>query len=161
MSIKLKDIYWIAGILEGEGSFSNESNSPRIRLKMTDRDIVNRARLILNSDVEIKTIPETYPNKETYYITITGNIAVQWMYTLYPILGIRRRLRIKGIVESWKNSTQRVSGSNRCAKGHRLEEYGRDYYIIIGRSGTASKQCKQCQKISSALRRSRNRTRVA
>ena len=41
-----KDLYWLAGLLEGEGSFQKpapcEPKYPRITIKMTNRDIIER-----------------------------------------------------------------------------------------------------------------------
>jgi len=36
------EIAWVAGILEGEGSFSRSHRTVRISLEMCDRDIVER-----------------------------------------------------------------------------------------------------------------------
>ena len=47
--------YWLAGILEGEGTFMSgppsQPNSPIVRTCMTDRDVVARAALLLERAV--------------------------------------------------------------------------------------------------------------
>lgn len=46
------DLHWLAGLLEGEGSFMKPSpsspNCPIISLQMTDEDIVKRVSLLFN-----------------------------------------------------------------------------------------------------------------
>ena len=43
-----KDLYWLAGLLEGEGCFSSHRKSgyPSIVLQSSDKDIVKRAALL-------------------------------------------------------------------------------------------------------------------
>lgn len=52
--IKAKDIYWLAGLLEGEGCFTvrryegrQTGGLPVINLWMTDLDVIKRASTIL------------------------------------------------------------------------------------------------------------------
>ena len=74
--MELRDLYWLAGWLEGEGSFTFNtgtkpyiSNSPRISSVSTDRDVVNRAAT---------------------------------MMTLFVLMGQRRQDDIKHILLQWK-----------------------------------------------------------
>lgn len=50
MSKSIKEIAWVAGILEGEASFglTNSNKTPAIWLKMTDSDIMERVRLLVD-----------------------------------------------------------------------------------------------------------------
>lgn len=49
--IPTKDIYWLAGLLEGEGCFHLDrirgTPVPTIRVKMTDRDVVQKVAAVL------------------------------------------------------------------------------------------------------------------
>ena len=55
ISMELHPLYWLAGILEGEGTFMrgtpSSPNSPIARICMTDRDTVTRAALLLDRAV--------------------------------------------------------------------------------------------------------------
>jgi len=103
--ITLRQIDWVAGILDGEGSFliTKRNNYPKIWLGMTDLDIVQRVRNIMNSSTKIinrKRIPK---NKEVYEFHLSGSLAIQWMMTLYPLMSNRRREKIREILSTWKS----------------------------------------------------------
>src|SRR5690349_21744904 len=86
----LKDIYWLAGILEGEANFRMGATSPAISLTMSDLDIVNRVRAITKTeDTTITVRPPQENRKECYTTCIYGSLAIQWMMTIYPIMGNR------------------------------------------------------------------------
>ncbi len=54
MHLTNDDAQWLAGLLEGEGSFlagpPSARNVPRVALEMTDRDVVARAARLLAVD---------------------------------------------------------------------------------------------------------------
>jgi hypothetical protein len=83
MSRSVKEIAGIAGLLEGEGCFSEQKNVPRLTIAMIDLDVMERVRDIL--DKSKKLSPYTYDKvikgetvKRTIYkLTLTGGIAIQ------------------------------------------------------------------------------------
>lgn len=92
------DLYWLAGLLEGEGSFvagpPSAPTVPRIQLPMTDRDVVARAahlfdRRFWRSDRGIEL-----GCKPVFLTAIKGAAAVQLMSALRPIMGVRRQGQI-------------------------------------------------------------------
>ena len=89
------DLYWLAGLLEGEGSFtqlSKEPGVPVISLGMTDEDIVARAANLMK--VSYHTIPLP-SGKSRYQFMIKGRPrAGRIMSTLYPLMGERRKTQI-------------------------------------------------------------------
>jgi len=96
------DIAWLAGIIEGEGSFMfKESESPMIAIQMSDEDIVQRVAAMwgrkVNGPYERK---DGY--KTTWRCTVTGKKAVGWMLTLYVFMGERRQAKIRDVIERWK-----------------------------------------------------------
>jgi hypothetical protein len=102
--ITIREIDWLAGILEGEGCFYYQQDSPAIQLTMTDLDIVQRAKHILkHTTFERELKPTTLTTKPAYVIRIVGNKAIGWMFTLYPLMGQRRRAKIKEIIAQWKS----------------------------------------------------------
>lgn len=124
MTRNIKDIIWLAGLLEGEGSFGwytvDHSNGKRysrasIQLEMCDLDIISRVRDILYEDDYKKGISNLYQrtnrtsydteyklDKPSYKIAAFSNRAIQWMMTLYPLMGIRRKEKIKEVIIAWK-----------------------------------------------------------
>lgn len=94
------DCMWLAGLLEGEGSFSiGNQNTPRLTLQMTDRDIVSKAAKILDSNVW-KSSP-TVTGKDVWICNRSGLQAIEWMRILKPYMGSRRKQQITDIVAKW------------------------------------------------------------
>src|SRR4051812_3654464 len=97
------DIAWLAGLLEGEGSFSILENgtAPQIKLAMNDSDIVQRAKFLTNHPGPVNTALLKSGNT-SYIINICGNLAIQWMMTIYTLMGIRRKAKIREILLNWR-----------------------------------------------------------
>lgn len=96
-----KDDYWLAGILEGEGCFVGPApskwNHIAIQLMMTDRDVVERAAVLLGGQVaQLKRRKEHY--KDGYRCIIGGKKAAAIMQKLLPLMGERRSNRIKTLL---------------------------------------------------------------
>jgi hypothetical protein len=77
------EICWLAGLLEGEGTFLKASpsrpNSPTVSLEMTDEDVVARvAHLLGNKKYQRYDRSTTHPNwKVTYRVFVRGKYAVR------------------------------------------------------------------------------------
>ncbi len=100
--IKLTEIAWLAGLLEGEGCFylerdrAKKKKYPNIKLQMTDEDIVVKAAVLM------KTKVRHYGN--TWVTHAYGAYAIQWMMTLYSYLGKNRREKIIKVIQVWKEN---------------------------------------------------------
>lgn len=109
MKLQTKDIYWLAGLIEGDGCFTNSSTvnfSPTVAVKMSDADVVNRANDILRftRHVPVRCFPDSRPDRQpTYIAKVTGTRAIGWMMTLYPLMGERRQARIRELITTWKS----------------------------------------------------------
>jgi hypothetical protein len=107
----IKQIAWVAGILEGEGSFgfSNNSKCPCIWLGMSDIDVIRGVRNIIDPSyaINIHGIKDNrLPHyKKQYRITVNGIRAIQWMMTIYPLMSRRRKDRIKQLLSTWMSWT--------------------------------------------------------
>lgn len=103
----VRDIHWVAGLLEGEGSFIGKEGpkgfSPVISLQMADKDIVAKVATILGSPKLMGPIIRTGNHrKEMWGCSVYGCRAVEWMMTLYVLLGERRKERIRQILTKWR-----------------------------------------------------------
>ena len=108
--ITVRNIEWLAGLLEGEGCFGFQSHrkwNPRIDLAMTDEDVVARASSLMK-DGKYWTRYSHVGHKTQYCLRITGPRAIQWMMTLYLLMGHRRRGKIKEIITRWKQIPDRA-----------------------------------------------------
>jgi hypothetical protein len=91
------DLIWLAGLLEGEGTFDLQRRRyPRIRLAMTDRDVVGRAATLMGTKVRLSL--RQAPNKPTWHAEVQGPRAVSLMEALLPHMGARRSQAIATIL---------------------------------------------------------------
>ena len=99
------ELYWLAGLFEGEGCFSWERHegSPGAYIGMTDLDIIERvARLLkLRSRIDRRS-GRPGMRHDLFFLKAIGARGVGLMMTLYPLLGMRRRARIREILARWK-----------------------------------------------------------
>lgn len=108
MPISVKEIAWVAGLLEGEGYFGVNNASPRIQLAMTDLDVIEKARDLIGKNQIISTYTQEglgkdgHLRKPKYTLTITGQIAIEWMMTIYTFMGTRRKAKIRHLIDFWK-----------------------------------------------------------
>lgn len=97
------EIAWLAGLLEGEGCFSNRSLrycSLSIQLIMTDADVVVRAAKAMGAYkvVKVKENPNRAGSKQLYRAVVYGDSAIQVMERILPYMGERRSKKIIGLL---------------------------------------------------------------
>jgi hypothetical protein len=107
----MRDIAWLAGLLEGEGCFSRRGNCITIQVYMTDLDVVERAATMLGAPSVGRRVDPLRPNDlPCYYCTVSGPSAAAWMMTLYCLMGDRRKARIRELLAIFKKArTQHAS----------------------------------------------------
>ena len=115
------ELYWIAGILEGEGCFSPHKGKPRkdgsraikayIQLHMRDEDIVRRVcectgvgkvygpyHFTRNYAGATKAYDKSKHSGQ-YRWCVTGDEALELLKELYPLMGERRREKIDEVYD--------------------------------------------------------------
>lgn len=91
------EVVWLAGLLEGEGAFDlHRQRYPRVRVAMTDRDVVGRAARLMGSTVRLTIRPQPY--KPIWHAEISGQPAVDVMSAVLPYMGARRSSKIASIL---------------------------------------------------------------
>lgn len=92
-----EDLIWLAGLLEGEGTFDlHRGRYPRIRLAMTDRDVVGRAATLLGAS--IRGSLRARPYRSTWHTEISGERAAAVMREVLPFMGARRSAKIAEVL---------------------------------------------------------------
>ena len=104
MPLGVSDAAWLAGILEGEGSFmmsvSRGCRYPCVTVNMTDRDIIERVTVLLGCSVYV--IPNRrIDRKQSYRATVQGSRAAEIMTQLRPWMGLRRGAKIDEILKEY------------------------------------------------------------
>jgi hypothetical protein len=100
------DLYWLAGFLEGEGSFSYPRSSRDyavVSAVSTDKDVATRVARLLG----VKMYgPYRYgDNKKPYWsVAQRGSKGAGWMRVLQPLMGRRRQAQIRKTLAHWEAS---------------------------------------------------------
>jgi hypothetical protein len=91
------DRAWLAGLLEGEGSFlanwHGQSSYPVVKVEMCEQDVVARVADLLNTRLWVEEA-RTEGWRPTYVAQIAGHEAAGWMGVLRPYMGRRRTAAI-------------------------------------------------------------------
>ena len=118
--ITTNQIYWIAGLLEGEGCFglSYDNKYPNIKVGMVDLDTIEKARDIMCKSAKIIHEKRKQEWKDYFKFGIHGTKAIEWMMTLYPLMSNRRKNKIKQCLVGWKSQKMdRLPIARNSAKG--------------------------------------------
>lgn len=101
-------IAWLAGLLEGEGSFSvgppSKPTQSRIQLSTTDEDVIARVSTMFNvryHQVTHRTNTNVRSTKPMFVLQVRGSTAVIWMRRLLPYMGIRRTQQIEKAIKAY------------------------------------------------------------
>lgn len=149
----MADIAWLAGLLEGEGCFRVSRSDPRpgrgpvigVVLKMTDRDVVERAARLMGGPLRGPVAPRgPLARKPGWEVSIHGAPAAAWMMTLYPLMGARRQSAIRRALQDWRAWGIHKRGPAphvRCIRGHRKRRTAHGYYY-----------CRECKRVGDAIR---------
>lgn len=117
--INMKDIYWLAGLLEGEGCFFlNQKKYPEICVHMADKDVLDEVARIMDAKVygPYKNVKKW---RIRYSVHIRGKKAIGWMMTLYILMKQRRQQKIKEILLLWKSFPGKLTGRSLVWDGNR------------------------------------------
>jgi hypothetical protein len=137
-------LLWLAGLLEGEGSFMSgppsHPNSPIIAVQMTDEDVVARVAQAFG----VACVPcaiRTAQWRQTYHARLRGESAVRLMHALRPFMGKRRQAQIDKALASWKPQVRKMRPEDEkrvlelVASGDSYREIGRKIgvsYTTVG-----------------------------
>lgn len=106
-----EEFYWLAGLLEGEGSFMkpppSSPNAPRISINMTDEDIIARVAVIFKRKYQfIKS--KNLKHKDSYRVTLSGKRAVELMIACRFVMSNRRQKQIDEALSKYDGSLRSV-----------------------------------------------------
>lgn len=90
-----EDAAWLAGLLDGEGCFDSPRGRPRVRVVMSDFDVVLRAADLMSGTTSTQERPERKP---MMCAQVSGEHAIEIMRAVLPWLGSRRSAKVTEIV---------------------------------------------------------------
>lgn len=159
--LSLDGMQYLSGLLEGDGSFkfSGGSNikrtTPGIALGMIDRDVVERAASMLGHTGKISTFA-TRTSSCMHIFNLNLGLSVQWMMTLYPLMGTRRREQIRQLLGVWRVTALPERERVHCPLGHPYS------YSATRSSGHRSgsrrrgrRYCRECELGHSKMQKGR------
>ena len=128
--IKLTDIHWAAGFLEGEGSFTISTNQT-----YNEQSIVQATQVVLGplqklqrlfgGSIYVRTNRWQANRKQAYIWTVGGpnhsQTAISIMMTLYPLMSERRQEQIRNTLANWRTYKYRLSARQLAKKEVSLE----------------------------------------
>jgi hypothetical protein len=119
------ELHWLAGILEGEGSFMrgppSHPNQPGISISMTDRDVIERVRVLFGMSYVQCGDKRPGKWKPHYAVRVRGNSAVVLMKKLRPLMGQRRQGQIDRAIASWVPKKTKLTVEQARYIKHELE----------------------------------------
>jgi hypothetical protein len=99
------DHAWLAGLLEGEGSFianrDKRNSYPVVKVEMCDHEVIERAAFLLDAWVWVEG-PRAEGWRPTYVAQIAGQHAAEWMRQLRPYMGLRRTAAIDAALSTYQ-----------------------------------------------------------
>lgn len=135
-----KDIAWLAGLLEGEGSFMKGPPSrprlPIVILSMTDEDVVLRASKMFGVGYIRSRRGEARGWKNSFITKVVGKRALLVMKAVYPHMGSRRKKQIEEAFQSYrKESNSKLSEEvaaeirRRCLGPHNVSHLAKEFGV--------------------------------
>lgn len=90
---------WVAALIEGEGCITSDRyGCPRVRVKMCDRDVVERfARAVGIHRINVQE-PREAKHRASYQASIAGTRCVPLLEAVLPLMGERRAARIRSVL---------------------------------------------------------------
>ncbi len=121
-----EELAWLAGLLEGEGSFfmaggKNAKNGktymyPRVVLAMTDLDVVARAAKLMGDCTVFHVQPSQRNRKMIYRAQALGAQGVAVMRSIRPYMGERRAAKIDTLLAEYDSKEPTAARRSRaCA----------------------------------------------
>ena len=101
-----RDLYWLAGLFEGEGTFCFAYGKPRaLAIQMTDLDTLKRVQDLVGGNI-CKTKKQKDHHKESWRWYMSGLKAKNLAVKLEPLLMSRRAARCREFIEKSSNRTE-------------------------------------------------------
>lgn len=126
--MKDTDLAWLAGLLEGEGSFMMGRNTvrgkvylyPKVVVTMTDEDVILRAAELFGTGVYVVPNKRPVDRLQQYRTQVSGVKAANLMEQLIPHMGSRRTQKISEILFAYgeieTTESRRVKACSDAAK---------------------------------------------
>jgi len=102
MKVSMRDLGWVAGFLEGEGSFSFSGVDPRTSATQVELEPLEKLVQMFGGKIYPKK-PNGFGKKLCYSWILRGAHGVGLMMTIYPLMCSRRQAQIRRVIAGWRS----------------------------------------------------------
>jgi hypothetical protein len=145
--MNIKELYWAAGFIEGEGHFRMTSlrSSPAILVTQVQREPLERLKKLYGGQIHVKDSRKYNPSASSAYEwSIGGGKAAGLIFTLFKLMSPKRKKQIGKALAYWRNSLPKSEARTHCSKGHALDG---DNLRMRKRGAWMCRVCVKCEKI--------------
>lgn len=144
MLLSDKDLGWVAGFIEGEGTFGWAGYSPMIQAMQLQREPVERLKSLCGGNVCALKRPDRYSTPEGIYHRwhIYGDKAIGLLKAIYPLLSPRRKEQAKEVYTKWYRREQPKPERTHCKRGH---EWTEENIYVYTNAEHKKRICKPCR----------------
>ena len=144
--LRIEDLYWVAGFLEGEGSFCRCGGTIQVSASQVEKDPIDRLSKLFNGNVlyaeRDHSINPTWSNY--YRWCVYGENAELIMKAIFPIMSPKRKNKISELL-SWYAS---LPGKNFAKSGRKTCRSGRHSWVEenLGTKYNGGRFCRLCDR---------------
>lgn len=142
MAINLRELYWAAGFMEGEGSFCSQRYLITATAVQVQRQPLERLQALFGGC--LRSFRRKAVTGEVYHRwELVGRRAAAVAMTLFTLMSPRRQEQIRAALAKWvsvKSRQQLVAERTHCTSGHPLS--GSNLYV----NPRGWRQCQTCKK---------------
>jgi len=147
--IRMIDLGWTAGFLEGEGSFWAQHHIPCVTASQVQREPLERLEMLYGGRIYRMRNFSKKSEQPIHRWQVSGAQGRGLMMTLYPLMSPRRQGQIVKALSAWLSFRPKAprfpirASKTHCPQGH---EYTEDntYTFPDGR-----RECRECRRIHS------------
>ncbi len=152
--LRLEDLHWIAGFLEGEGCFGRCGGTVHVTASQVEKDPIDKLHNLLGGNVIY--IRRDHPKQSNHYRwSAYGETAELIMKAVFPIMSTKRKNKISETLAWYASRPGRnfvKSGRKTCRKG--LHQWNDENTYVDSR---VMRTCRLCERASGKIRRDRKR----
>lgn len=144
----IKDLYWAAGFIEGEGSFTAYKASIGVRADQVQKEPLDRLQRIFGGTVYLRQHPSRANVQPIHAWNISGKTAAGVMMTLFKLMSPRRQEQINIALSKWRIIPVGVRSkySDICKRGHG-NRWGRLKYMVKSGESRIGRRCLECHRL--------------
>lgn len=149
--ITIKEIYWAAGFLEGEGCFNSHHGTLQITAGQVQKEPLDRLEKMFKGHLYLGKKPKNDKANRCWVWDIHAKKAASVSMTLYSLMSPKRREQIRIAIKSWKRPGRYIWNPNFCPKGHKKTKHN----WVLKRKG--EHKCLPCERERNRLNNPKRR----